>query len=46
MGDRIAEKREQELIWIKKRQFLDLLNGSLKYVEQLTELVMSGDIFK
>lgn len=31
MGDRIATKREEELIWIKKRNFLDLLNQIIKY---------------
>lgn len=31
MNDRIAVKREEELVWIKRRQFLDLLNGMLKY---------------
>ena len=27
----IAEKREEELVYIKKRQLLDLLTGTLKY---------------
>lgn len=30
MNDKIAGKREEELKYIKKRQMLDLLNGSLK----------------
>jgi hypothetical protein len=32
MNERVAEKREEELKWIWKRQMLDLLNGTLKYV--------------
>jgi hypothetical protein len=32
MNERVAEKREEELIWLWKRQLLDLLNGTLKYV--------------
>ena len=32
MDERIAEKRENELLYIWKRQILDLINGSLKYV--------------
>ncbi|KAJ7462775.1 P-loop containing nucleoside triphosphate hydrolase protein [Mycena galericulata] len=32
MNERVAEKREEELGWLWKRQMLDLLNGTLKYV--------------
>jgi hypothetical protein len=32
MQDRISEKREEELVWIWKRQLLDLVNGNIKYV--------------
>ncbi|KAJ7275444.1 hypothetical protein B0H12DRAFT_1199540 [Mycena haematopus] len=32
MNERVAEKREEELNWLWKRQLLDLLNGTLKYV--------------
>ncbi|KAK0208414.1 hypothetical protein DFS33DRAFT_1411920 [Desarmillaria ectypa] len=32
MDDKIAEKREEELIWIKKRKILDLLNGTINFV--------------
>jgi hypothetical protein len=32
MNERVAEKREEELKWIWKRQMLDLLNNILKYV--------------
>lgn len=31
----IAEKREEELVLVKKRQFLDLLTGTLKYVGRI-----------
>lgn len=30
MASRIAAKREGELVWIKKRNFLDLLNYIIK----------------
>ncbi|PBK89704.1 hypothetical protein ARMGADRAFT_1167459 [Armillaria gallica] len=30
MDDKIAEKRDEELVWIKKRKMLDLLNGTIK----------------
>jgi ABC-type bacteriocin/lantibiotic exporter with double-glycine peptidase domain len=33
MNERVAEKREEELNWLWKRQMLDLLNGTLKYVD-------------
>ncbi|KAK0478556.1 hypothetical protein IW261DRAFT_1551827 [Armillaria novae-zelandiae] len=29
MDDKIAEKRDEELVWIKKRKMLDLLNGTI-----------------
>jgi hypothetical protein len=32
MNSRIANKREEELQWIKKRQLLDLCNQNIKYV--------------
>ncbi len=32
MNERISSKREEELVWIRKRQFLDLLSGSIKLV--------------
>lgn len=31
MDGKIAEKRQEELVWIRKRQMLDLVNGTLKY---------------
>ena len=33
MESRIAEKREEELVWIKRRQYLDLLNGIVRWVK-------------
>ena len=35
MNQRIADKREEELTWVWKRQLLDLLNGNIKYVPLL-----------
>lgn len=31
MQNQIAEKREEELSLIRRRQLLDILNGSVKY---------------
>lgn len=28
----IDEKRSEELVWIKRRQYLDIVNGCVKYV--------------
>ena len=30
MGDKIGAKREEELAWIRKRQWLDMVNVSLQ----------------
>ncbi|KAG5648265.1 hypothetical protein DXG03_006224 [Asterophora parasitica] len=30
MNEKVAEKRDKELVWIWKRQILDLINGNLK----------------
>lgn len=30
MKDRISEKRDEELVWLRKRQILDLINNNLK----------------
>ena len=30
--EQIGQKRDEELVWIMKRQLLDLLNGNVKYV--------------
>ena len=35
MNAKLAEKREEELSWIWKRQLLDLLNGNVKCVPLL-----------
>lgn len=32
INERVAEKRDDELRWIKKRRLLDLLNWNLKFV--------------
>ncbi|KAF9455005.1 hypothetical protein P691DRAFT_813919 [Macrolepiota fuliginosa MF-IS2] len=32
MDERIAEKREEELVWLWKRQILDLINGNLNFI--------------
>jgi hypothetical protein len=32
IAERLAEKREQELRYIKIRQILGLINGNIKYV--------------
>lgn len=32
MTEKVAEKREEELRWLWKRQILDLINGNLKCV--------------
>ena len=32
MEARVSGKREDELVWIKWRQYLDLLNGTIKWV--------------
>lgn len=32
MNEKVAEKRDKELVWIWKRQILDLINGNLKYI--------------
>ncbi|KAJ7148957.1 hypothetical protein C8R43DRAFT_1088261 [Mycena crocata] len=32
MNDRIAEKRDAELVWIRKRRILDLFSNLIKYV--------------
>ena len=33
--EEISDKREEELVWIKKRMILDLINGSTKWVTLL-----------
>ncbi len=32
MEEKIVEKREEELVWLWKRQVLDLINGNIKLV--------------
>ncbi|KAJ8084456.1 hypothetical protein PM082_003226 [Marasmius tenuissimus] len=38
MESRIGVKREDELVWIKKRQYLDLLNGTIKWVMSVLKI--------
>ncbi|KAL0579441.1 hypothetical protein V5O48_002547 [Marasmius crinis-equi] len=38
MEARIAEKREEELVWIKRRQYLDLLSGTINHACHLLDL--------
>jgi hypothetical protein len=42
MEEKVYEKRQEELVWIKKRQFVEVLSGIVKYVaffSVLTELI-------
>lgn len=32
MNEKVADMREQELVWLWKRQIVDLINGNIKYV--------------
>jgi hypothetical protein len=36
INERVAEKREEELNYVWKRQLLDLTNGIIKYVVTIT----------
>ncbi|KAJ7596700.1 hypothetical protein C8J56DRAFT_294246 [Mycena floridula] len=36
---RIAAKRDEELVWIKRRQFLELLNGTLNFIIPVLTMV-------
>lgn len=46
MKSRIADKREEELKWIKKRQILDLCNNNLKCVVNIYRLGTYSIIWK
>lgn len=35
MNEKVTDKRDKELIWVWRRQILDLINGNLKYVDTL-----------
>ncbi|KAK7064563.1 ATP-binding cassette transporter [Favolaschia claudopus] len=39
MNERVAEKREEELNWLWKRQLLDLLNGTLNFFIPIVTMV-------
>ncbi|KAJ7693691.1 P-loop containing nucleoside triphosphate hydrolase protein, partial [Mycena rosella] len=46
MNERVAEKREEELNWIWKRQMLDLLNGTLNvFLPVATMMATYGKFF-
>ncbi|KAJ6501692.1 hypothetical protein C8R47DRAFT_1193380 [Mycena vitilis] len=42
MNERVAEKREEELQWLWKRQMLDLLNGTLNFF--IPTVIMKQDL--
>lgn len=35
INERVAEKRDDELRWIRRRQLLNLLNGNMKFVRTI-----------
>ncbi|KAG6885716.1 hypothetical protein C0993_010889 [Termitomyces sp. T159_Od127] len=39
MEEKIAEKREKELVWIWKRQFLDMINGNLNFLIPIVTMI-------
>ncbi|KAI3622081.1 atp-binding cassette transporter [Moniliophthora roreri] len=39
MESRISDKREEELVWIKRKQYLELLNGTINYVIPILTMV-------
>ena len=39
MNERVAEKREEELEYLWKRQLLNLANGTIKYVKVSQERI-------
>ncbi|KAK0473305.1 hypothetical protein IW261DRAFT_1342846 [Armillaria novae-zelandiae] len=41
MDDKIAEKRDEELVWIKKRKMLDLLNGTINFVIPIITMILT-----
>ncbi|KAK0465231.1 uncharacterized protein EV420DRAFT_1637381 [Desarmillaria tabescens] len=41
MDDKIAEKRDEELIWIKRRKMLDLLNGTINFVIPVITMILT-----
>ncbi|KAG6866018.1 hypothetical protein C0991_009426 [Blastosporella zonata] len=43
MDEKIAEKRDRELVWIWKRQVLDMINGNLKWVTELLDSFSEKD---
>ncbi|RXW23865.1 hypothetical protein EST38_g2012 [Candolleomyces aberdarensis] len=45
MNERIAEKRDEELLYIWRRQILDLINGSLNFLIPIATMVASYSTF-
>ncbi|KAK0198511.1 hypothetical protein F5146DRAFT_1100167 [Armillaria mellea] len=41
MDDKIAEKRDEELVWIKRRKMLDLLNGTINFVIPIITMILT-----
>ncbi|KAJ7487075.1 hypothetical protein FB451DRAFT_1337537 [Mycena latifolia] len=44
MKGRIADKRNSELTWIRKRRVLDLVSGTVKYAVTMTTLIMGQSL--
>ncbi|KAF7306575.1 ATP-binding cassette transporter [Mycena indigotica] len=45
MKDRINVKREEELIWIWKRQMLQLLDGNVQFIIPITTILNASKVF-
>ncbi|KAJ6575530.1 hypothetical protein B0H10DRAFT_2168545 [Mycena sp. CBHHK59/15] len=45
MNERVAEKREEELNWIWKKQMLDLVNGTLNFFIPVATMIATYGIF-
>ncbi|KAG5728585.1 ATP-binding cassette transporter abc4 [Termitomyces sp. T112] len=41
MEQKIAEKREKELVWIWKRQILDMINGNLNFLIPIVTMIVT-----
>ncbi|KAL0565845.1 hypothetical protein V5O48_016172 [Marasmius crinis-equi] len=41
MASRVADRRAEELAWIKKRQYLDLLNDTIIYITPILVIVVT-----
>ncbi|KAJ7625348.1 hypothetical protein DFH06DRAFT_1273238 [Mycena polygramma] len=45
MNERVADKRDEELKWLWKKQMLDLLNGTLKYTVIMKQDLSASKVF-